>query len=795
MPWTEIINDLAQEAILLDPGNLQGCGKILKLLEKLDQPEISVQKEQLKEKMEAMILKELGAEPPSMDSISKLVEEIQKILKSNYSDEGISIEIDEDILAEKDNKEGNGSGNSEVTSADIPMDEILIMPDEPENIHVSDDIQVPAENTEINVNDTEVSEEDTQISQDEEAAINYETPASVAQETVPEVKKEEPSEFIIEDASLLRDFISEANEHLNSIEVNLVEWEKSPSDKEIINSIFRPFHTIKGVAGFLNLKEINRTAHQLENLLDEAREGRLKLSPALSDLIFDGVDILKSMISVTERALDSGEFQGYGHIDIENLFKRISMFLNIAKKGGAEEEVYIENKPPLGEILVKDGKVSKEEIDHILDKQAGLETPKPIGEMLVEENVITRRDVRDAVRKQTDISQATEKFLKVDTLKMDQLLDMVGELVISQSMVTHNPEVLKISEQRFSHDLSQLGRVTKALQIIAMSMRLVPIGATFQKMSRIVRDLARKSGKEINLVLEGQSAEIDRNMVEELYDPLVHMIRNSCDHGIKTPEERKAAGKSPEGTIILKAEHAGGKIVITINDDGDGLNKDAILSKALEKGIIQPGEILEDNEIFKLIFMAGFSTAKQITDVSGRGVGMDVVRKAIEKLHGNIEVYSEKGKGSSFVIKLPLTTAIIDGLMVQVGDNRYIIPTLSVRQIVRTTKENITTVLGKGETVMVRGKLLPILRLHNVLNLKGAIENTEEAVLVIVDDNGREVALQVDALLGKQEVVIKSLGEKFRNSKGLAGGAILGDGKVGLILDIASIVNFDGVSM
>ena len=596
-----------------------------------------------------------------------------------------------------------------------------------------------------------------------------------------------------EDIDLLMDFISEAREHLDSIELNMVDWEKNPGDTEIINSIFRPFHTIKGVAGFLNLTAINRLSHQQENLLNEAREGRIQLTPELSDLIFDGVDILKSMIDTHETAAQTGQQQQYT-VDVETYLQQLSMFLNAALNvpDDCEEAVVEEPKERVGDILVKEGKIDEQDLHNALEKQTKSETPKPIGEILVEEKKVKPRDVRDAIRKQSETAKISgDKHIKVDTHKMDQLLDMVGELVISQSMVIHNPEVEKVTDQRFIRDISQLTRVTSTLQDISMSMRLVPVGVTFLKMNRIVRDLAKKAGKKINLVLEGQSAEIDRNMVDELYDPLVHMIRNSCDHGIKTPEERAAKGKPEEGTILLKAEHVGGKIVITIADDGDGLDRDAILKKAREKGLVKADEQPDNKTIDNLIFLPGFSTAKQVTDVSGRGVGMDVVRKKIEKLHGTAEISSETGVGTTFNLKLPLTTAIIDGMVVRLGGERYIIPILSVRQLIHPKREDINTVMGKGQTVIVRGKLLPLVKLHEVLEIECDYNDSTDAVLVIVEDSGQVMALQVDSVIGKQEVVIKSIGSAFARMKGVAGGAILGDGRVGLILDVRSIINTD----
>lgn len=744
MTLNEIVDVLAQEALLLDPGNLQACGRLLTLLESIDEPAVSQEKDKLKGYLESMIMKDLDGNAPDVQVVIDTVTELQVKLR-DVADGTVVADDSEDTETQDEKPEVSPQ---ETEKEDAPEDDVEILDD--------------------TMKDDDGADEE------------------VATDTAPADFTVEP----IEDPDLLRDFLAEAHEHLDSIEINMVNWEKSPEDMEIINSIFRPFHTIKGVAGFLNLTRVNHLSHQLENLLDEAREGRLQLSTPLSDLIFDGVDMLKSMVGTLEMCLESsgtGEYE----VNIETIMPRITAF--IEGKGPVDDEPAEGPTETVGEILVKSGKVKPEDVEDSLNKQLNDKPEKKIGEILVEDKKVSPRDVRDAIKKQGDSGgrKTADKYIKVDTVKMDQLLDMVGELVISQTMVTQNPEVLQIQDQRLIRDISQLKRVTSTLQNISMSMRLVPIGATFQKMNRIVRDLSRKSGKKINLVLEGESAEIDRNMVDELYDPLVHMVRNSCDHGIKMPADREAAGKSIEGTVTLRAEHMGGKIVISIIDDGDGLDRDVILKKAREKGMIGQDEHPEDKEIFNMIFRPGFSTAQKVTDVSGRGVGMDVVRKAIEKLHGTVDITSERGVGTTFTIKLPLTTAIIDGMIVQVGDERYIIPTLSVRQLMRPSEKDINTVVGRGETVMFRGKLLPLIRLYDIVEVKNAKTNPAEAVLIIVEDGEREVALLVDTMLGKQEVVIKTLGETYKDLKGVSGGAILGDGKVGLILDIRAIVNFN----
>jgi two-component system chemotaxis sensor kinase CheA len=335
--------------------------------------------------------------------------------------------------------------------------------------------------------------------------------------------------------------------------------------------------------------------------------------------------------------------------------------------------------------------------------------------------------------------------------------------------------------------MGHLAKITRELQDLSMSMRMVPIHGVFQKMARLVRDLGRKFGKEINLEVVGGETELDRNVVEAISDPLVHMVRNSVDHGIETPDLRTQSGKSRAGRVELKAYHQAGNIVIDITDDGKGLNKKRILQKAIQAGIVREGQELSEQEIFKLIFHAGLSTAEKVTDVSGRGVGMDVVRKNVEALRGRIDITSVEGKGSTFTIRLPLTLAVIDGMVVRVGDERYIIPITTIEQSIQPKPDQVSTVQGRGEVCMVRGDLIPLFRLHRIFNVKPKTENPCESLVVIVQDNDRRACLLVDELLGQQQVVIKSLGERAA-AKGISGGAILGDGNVSLILDIPGLM-------
>ena len=364
----------------------------------------------------------------------------------------------------------------------------------------------------------------------------------------------------------------------------------------------------------------------------------------------------------------------------------------------------------------------------------------------------------------------------------------MGELVVAQSMVVENPEVRGIESAPFVRQLRQLRRITSDLQSTAMSMRMVPVRGAFQKMSRLVRDLAAGAGKQVQLLLEGEETELDRNMVEKLGDPLVHMIRNSVDHGIEPPDERIARGKPAQGTIRLSAAHQRGGIVIRLSDDGKGLDPERIRAKAVERGLIRGDADMDASEIVSLIFLPGFSTAEAVTDLSGRGVGMDVVRSNIEGLSGKIEVQSVPGEGTTFTILLPLTLAIIDGMLVGVGDDRYIIPTLSIRESFRPHPGMVSTIQGRGEVVSVRGRQTPLLRLGRYLGRPARATSLEDAIIVVVESGEAARGLVVDELLGKQEVVIKSLGQTFRHQNLLAGSAVLGDGSVGLILDVDTLV-------
>lgn len=658
------------------------------------------------------------------------------------------------------------------------------------------------------------------------------------------------------DLSLLGEFVIEATEHLEAADINLVNLETDTENDDALNAVFRAFHTIKGVAGFLALEDVQLVAHQAENLLDLARKHKIVLAGAVMDVTFDAVDMLKRLVASVKRVLESGGVLP-AVPEIPTLVARIKAAAEGKPVTSPQPSPPISAKPGenLGDTLVNAGRVTSEAIDEALSEQRAINKHKPIGELLVEQGKtipthvntaleIQRenpelgkvgailaemgavdpkdvhlalqqqqhlapgpkvgellissgnaeaKDVAQALRSQMNLQQSAVQQLreavKVDAARLDHLVDMIGELVIAESMVSQSMELKSIMPPELARSMAQLDKITRELQEMGTSLRMIPIRATFQKMARLVRDLARKSGKQVEFVTCGEDTELDKTVVDKIGDPLVHMVRNSVDHGIEaSAEERIRAGKPAVGRVELRAFHKGGSIYVEIQDDGQGLNREAILTKALDRGLVREGEMLSDRDVWNLIFEPGLSTATAVTDVSGRGVGMDVVKRNIEALRGQVEIHSEQGRGTVFSIRLPLTLAIIDGMVVRVGKERYIIPTLSIVMSIRPELRQLTTVVKRGEMVEIQGNLVPLFRLARLFSVESAGENIQEGIVVIVEDEGHRTGLLVDEILGEQQIVIKSLGETLQGTQGIAGGAIMPDGHVGLILDVGGLV-------
>jgi two-component system chemotaxis sensor kinase CheA len=578
------------------------------------------------------------------------------------------------------------------------------------------------------------------------------------------------------DPTLLGDFVTECRDLIEGGEAALLSLEADQEDLESVNTVFRAFHTMKGTAGFLGIKLITDLAHRAESLLSRVRDKEIRCTGGYADLALRSIDALKALVESVHDALGGAPLtapEGYADL-LHVLDDPEAAGVNADPTQGPGLEARV------GDLLVAAG-ADREEVE----QAAAMAGDGPIGLAIARSGAASATDVGRALRTQRRMAgtETSDTSVRVRTDRLDRLIDMVGELVIAQSMVASDPIVRAGQQQDLLRKVTHAGKIVRELQGLSMSMRMVPLKATFQKMTRLVRDLAHKGGKQVDFVTSGEETEIDRNMVDVIGDPLVHMIRNALDHGVERPEERQERGKSPTGTVRLCAFHAGGNVVVEMDDDGKGLDRDKIVRKAVDKGLIDSDKNLTDAEAYNLIFEPGFSTAEKITEVSGRGVGMDVVKRAITALRGRIDIQSKLNQGTTFTVRLPLTLAITDGMLVRVGEQRYIIPTVSIQMSFRPEPGAVSKVAGRGEMVMLRGKLIPIIRMHQLFCLSGVVEDPYQALLVVIDDGARHSAVMVDDLLGQQQVVAKSLGEGVGKVAGVSGGAILGDGRVGLIID------------
>ncbi len=577
-----------------------------------------------------------------------------------------------------------------------------------------------------------------------------------------------------ENRELLTEFHAEALDHLQQIEAALLALDETPDDPEALNSIFRSFHTIKGVSGFLHLTPMHTLTHEVESLLDLARNRKLRLNSTIITEILKSRDAVQNMVGQITVALEQGTVPSE-IIPVSHLIRAVKRLAAGDTSVASQAPVPAKVAAPVAEAVATKPAAPLAPVVPFTSAETPAAAPAKPAE---------HKEVKAASGETKTASSST---VRVNTDKLDSLMDVVGELVIVQSQLAESARGVESENPALLRNIAQFGRLTKELQHTSMSLRMIPVKPTFQKMERLVRDLSRDFGKKVNFHVSGEDTELDRTVVEDIGDPLVHMVRNSLDHGLEPTADRIASGKSEAGNVHLKAYHEGGSIVIELSDDGRGINTDKVLAKARKQNLIPENAQLSQDEILHLIFLPGFSTAEKVTAVSGRGVGMDVVKRNIEKLRGKIEITSEMGKGSTFRIKLPLTMAIIDGLVVRVGEDRFILPSTSVQMALRPSKDALSTVHGHGEVLDHRGKILPIHRLHRRFQITGAIENPWDGIIVIVENNGRASALLVDDMVSKQEVVIKSLGGFLQNLVGVSGGAILGDGGIALILDPTSL--------
>jgi len=642
---------------------------------------------------------------------------------------------------------------------------------------------------------------------------------------------------------ILQDFLVESFELVEKLDEDLVELENNPEDLELLNGIFRVAHTVKGASSFLNFDVLTHLTHHMEDVLNKARHGELLITPDIMDVVLESIDLMKALLNIIrDTSADAGidvsecvvkldkisggegnvetpvasapveepveeeviaapvdeDEPDYDNMDPDELEAEIEKLLNQRQE---EDRAKREEKVAAGETVLAAPEIQEEKAPEAVEPTpepvAPVSTPVPVTPTPppAPQKTAPQGDAKAAAPTKR-APAAVEQTIRVDVKRLDHLMNLIGELVLAKNrLIKINDDVEERYEgEEFLEELNQVvsivSLVTTDLQIAVMKTRMLPIGKVFNKFPRMIRDLTRELNKKIELEIEGEDTELDKSIVEEIGDPLVHIIRNSCDHGVETPDIRLAAGKPETGTISLKAYNEGNQIVIQIDDDGKGLDVNMLKNKALEKGLISEKEAdtMSDKEAFSLIMRPGFSTAAAVTNVSGRGVGMDVVKTNIEKVNGIIDIESEVGKGSSMKLKIPLTLAIIQALLVGVQEEHYAIPLASVLETVRISKDEIYTVEGRS-VMRLREDVLSLVHIGDIFEVERILDASEHAYVVVLGLGTQKIGLIVDTLVGQEEIVIKSLGDYLKGIEGVAGATIRGDGGVTLIVDVVALMD------
>ncbi|MBP7901786.1 MAG: chemotaxis protein CheA [Spirochaetes bacterium] len=683
------------------------------------------------------------------------------------------------------------------------------------------------------------------------------------------------------ESGIIEIFQNEAREILDNIENDLVALEET-KDPEVVNRLFRCYHTLKGSSGIAGFSSISEFTHSLESCLDLVRSNKISITEDLISILLQSTDWIRGTLfeggigekydtikndilsrleiirkgeilpsvsapekiryyrikaafsenifefgidplivmedlfesgEVVENFIDRRKLTMLSKIDPEKCYFSWRVVVKTVKSIDKIKEVflfvldnneiiieditseYVENlnekrgEQKLGDILVNKGIVTERELEDVLVEQQ--KENKKIGEIIVEKGLATPKDLNTALGIQDDIKKKIESnTVRVDTLKLDNLMNLLGEIVIGQASLNRISEAIDEEQgYRLKNALYGLDRITREFQEQIMSIRMIPIGPTFDQFKRFVRDTSKQIGKDIRLDISGKDTELDKTVIERISDPLKHMIRNSIDHGIETSEERINCGKDSQSVISLNAYHQEGSVFIEIKDDGRGLNYEKIKSKAIAKNIISKDDEVSEEKLKSLIFLPAFSTSDSVSDLSGRGVGMDVVKSNIDALRGTIQIDSLRGKGTTVRIKLPLTLAIIDGMLFRVGSSTYIVPLLSIVESIQPKEEDVKTIKGKGEVVLVRGEYVSLIRLYDFFSTSADHINPWESLLIVVETNGERLALMIDDLIGQQQIVIKSLDSYITQSSAISGATILGDGSVALIIDIHGLMS------
>ncbi len=611
---------------------------------------------------------------------------------------------------------------------------------------------------------------------------------------------------------ITEDFLVEAFELIDKMDQDLVELENNPDDLELLNSIFRVAHTVKGSSSFLNFSVLTELTHHMEDVLNKARKDELKITPEIMDVILESVDMMKALL---ENIRDEGTDEC--GIDITDICKRFDAISNGESLESNENNSENSDTPSDEQPQEEHSILEQKDLSELTDEEVEAEIQRLLAQKQKEkeqkkkksQNKPQKQDKKEIkntkpnplkpknkeTNKEKKNSSAPEQTIRVEVSRLDSLMNLIGELVLGKNRLLkiYDDVEERYEGEKFLEELNQvvssISLVTTDLQIAVMKTRMLPISKVFNKFPRLVRDLSRELNKEIELIMSGEETELDKSIIEEIGDPLVHMIRNSCDHGIESPEERKQKGKDPKGKVYLKAYNEGNQIVIEIKDDGAGMDPEFLKMKALDKGIVSEKEVenMSDKEAYGLIFKPGFSTAAKVTGVSGRGVGMDVVKTNIEKLNGIIDIESTLGEGTTFKLKIPLTLAIMQALLVSVQEEFFAIPLSSVLETVRIKLDEIYTIDGKN-VLKLRDEVLPLARLSDMFDVENVMNSSEQVYVVVIGIAESKLGIIVDGLVGQEEVVIKSMGEYLQGIEGIAGATIRGDGGVTLITDVSSMM-------
>lgn len=615
------------------------------------------------------------------------------------------------------------------------------------------------------------------------------------------------------DIELIDAFISESRNMLTIAENALRDLETDPGNMEAVDAVFRTFHNIKGTSAFFEIPVMTKMAHHAESFLNLIRNGKIRYAGKYADLAMGTLDMFEQLFNALEDAMDSQTFLKPGDYDdilhfLSNPEKSdIQIVTSGFKKDSEKSEQTVtsgfkkDSKKPevtkkTGDVIQLPSAKPRPAEKKKTDESVPFQPPKPTDTERKQTDAASLMDIARGLRgdhtRNTGDPQTAETSIQVPVDRLDRFIDMVGELVVSHSMVAQHNLITESHHHDLLKKVSHTSKIVRELQNMSMSMRMIPLRAIFRKMAALVNELSRKLGKNIAFVVQGEDTEVDRNMVNAINDPLIHIIRNAVDHGIERPEIRVKAGKPPHGTIRLSAYHSAGNVIMKVEDDGQGFDREAILRKAEKRGLISSNaegvDMIHDHEVFNLVFQAGFSTTEIISEVSGRGMGMDVVKKNIESLRGQVEVKSVPERGSVFKMILPLTLAIIDGMVVRVGKERYVIPTISIVRSVCPEAKDISTVIGRGKMLSLQEKLIPLVRLGELFGIEESQYDPTRAIVVVIEDDERHVGILVDELIGTQQIVIKTLGETMRSIPGISGSAIMPNGRVGLILDVSKLV-------